>query len=321
MKEKTLWQQWEAARREGRLGEERKQTLASALSKSPALRLVRMKFCDYRCCSSLSTTFDHQLTVFHGGNGRGKSSVLEAAAKALSWGSAGMTGANDRGASLSAEDVRVPAAGEAPVAMAEIETTLDFGGEPVTGVLRKSCPGGEKAGRSEVQALQSLGTLFRVMNSSQSVNRPLFLYFSTDRSSWYRAPVAADEVNRMTTALSDAAMNRGSPALTKALKEAKSPAQFWGWLLYYSRRRENEDADVAQEAAKRLEAVAAVLRAFWPAFEKISLETDTGVERLTAVIGGRRLLPRQFSGGEHMVFFLLEGELEKRRERERGYVS
>lgn len=312
MTEKSLWQQWETLRQAGA-----EMTLAAtaelaeglrSLSPEENLHLERMKLTDFRCFSQLSVTFDRNLTVFHGENGRGKSTLLDAAAKALSWVEAGIVGANSRGSAISEDDIRLSdTTAETSGDKAETAATFSLGKATIRGILSKRRRGTEGSAVSDLRSLQSVGAMFRALRTTESISRPLFLYLAANRGGNYRAKVSQVEFANVGKRLN--AVYRGTEAYNRAVQTEKSPAQFLGWLAFYGKRARFHPETAEREAAiRKLSQVKSAVRGFWPDCTDVRWDAASGWDQIIVERNGVPLAHHQLSDGERMVFFL-SGEI------------
>ena len=311
MAKPSLWQRWEHLRETGNeMTPEATAELAKGLrglEPDEVLQLERMKLTDFRCFSQLSVVFDRNLTVFHGGNGRGKSSLLDAAAKAMSWVEAGIVGANSRGLSISEDDIRLSDTEETSGNRAEADVVFSLDQTAIRGQLLKNRRGTESSAVSDLRNLQSVGAMFRTLRAMESVSRPLLLYFAANRGGDYRAKVSQNELRSVGKRLD--AVYRGTEAYDRAVQADKSPAQFLGWLTFYGKRARFHPETAEREAAiHRLSQVKDAIRSFWPECTDVRWDAASGWDQIIVERNGVPLAHHQLSDGERMVFFLF-GEI------------
>lgn len=311
MTEKSLWQRWETLRQAGtEMTPATTAELAEGLrrlSSAETLYLERLKLTDFRCFSQLSVTFDRNLTVFHGENGRGKSTLLDAAGKALSWVEAGIIGANSRGSAISEDDIRLSDTAGAPADKAEAAVTFSLDRATIPGVLCKRRRGTKGSSVSDLRNLQSVGEMFRTLRATDSVSRPLFLYFAASRGGNYRDKVSQGEFASIGKRLD--AVYLGTEAYDRAVQADKSPAQFLGWLAFYGKRARFHPETAEREAAiRKLSQVKDAVRSFWPECTDIRWDAADGWDQIIVERNGVPLQHHQLSDGERMVFFLF-GEI------------
>ena len=311
MTETSLWQRWETLRQAGtEMTPGATAELAEGLrSLSPGenLHLERLKLTDFRCFSQLSVAFDRNLTVFHGENGRGKSTLLDAAAKALSWVEAGIVGANSRGSAMSEDDIRLSDTAETSGDKAETAAAFSLGKATIQGILCKRRRGTESSAVSDLRNLQSVGAMFRTLRATESASRPLLLYFAANRGGDYRARVSQNELRNVGKRLD--AVYRGTEAYDRAVQADKSPAQFLGWLTFYGKRAQFHSENAEREAAMRkLSQVKDAIRSFWPECTDVRWDASSGWDQIIVERNGVPLQHHQLSDGERMVFFLF-GEI------------
>lgn len=188
------------------------------LAKELPLNLTQLFLKDFRLFKELKIDFDHQLTVIIGNNGAGKTTILEAIAKCLSWVSARMLTATGKGSPIVEHDIRNDFdANGVPVQQSYAEVTsyfslsvdkldLDF---DLT--LAKAKEGFSGKVGSKVQYSETLGEMYRLLGENSLVPLPFFAFYSVGRtlksSSSKSFPVA--KMNSRFAGLSDG-MTAGS---------------------------------------------------------------------------------------------------------------
>lgn len=269
--------------------------------------VARLKLNNFRCFRKLSVSFDRKLTVFHGINGRGKSSILEIVAKSLSWIIAGMEASTKRGMQLSEDDIRLETKRNLSDDITDALISISFDGEYINSMLRKSRDGLPKSVISDVRDFQSLGELFRNISARTISPRPLLLYFSTDRSAQYRG-IPSDKVYKST--LKTLETNQfGVIAFDRAIKESKDPGQFIGWFTFYAKREMlNQNLEIQKDAKEKISIVKQAICNFWHGCSDVWLDASTGIDCVYVRIDDIDLKINQMSDGQRMVFFLF-GEI------------
>ena len=136
---------------------------------------------DYRKFRKLQVDLSERLIVLIGDNGAGKSSILEAIAKNLSW-LRGTILQDDRPArGLVDQDVNI----DSEFGYAEACVSLWFDQQQrqkYESSLAKTKPGIEKRKESKLYEIRTLGDLYRVINSRQEINLPLLMFYSVRRT-------------------------------------------------------------------------------------------------------------------------------------------
>ncbi|MDN3617370.1 retron Ec78 anti-phage system effector ATPase PtuA [Vibrio gallaecicus] len=138
----------------------------------------------FRKFTHLPIRFEEDITVFIGGNGSGKTTILEAIARTFSWINARIVFQGRNGRTLDDYDVTI---GE--LTNSEVNTTFGLG-EHTTykGALVRPAKGLESAKSSKLEEYRNLSNLFRVVNSrmrtltKKEIDIPLLAYYSVDRS-------------------------------------------------------------------------------------------------------------------------------------------
>lgn len=267
-----------------------------------------MQVTDYRCFSKLSVVFDSKLTVFHGTNGRGKSSIVECIAKQMSWLIGDLCGKDGMGKVLEESDIRL-ANDEDEIGNAdgaEITSRWKVGDAVIPVRLAKSVSGAMRLKRNEVQTLRSWGEMYRVFNSTKHVCRPLLYYLSAYRGASYAKNIkAADIEERAKRMIKD---SYGITAYDDALTDNKDPRNFLAWLSINIKQKKFGNNDAIVNATRRLDAFFKVLKKFWNEAETVELDQSSGIDQLLIVVRGKRLSIKQLSDGQRLIFFLF-GEI------------
>jgi hypothetical protein len=123
----------------------------------PGLKLKELKLYDYKKFEELRIHFEKNLTVLVGVNAAGKTSILDAVIKALTWIKAGLEAEGRNGVSLTDSDIRIGAD------YSKTCTTFEFDG--CDGVyeycLAKSAPGRADNAKSSLGDVRQLADMYR----------------------------------------------------------------------------------------------------------------------------------------------------------------
>lgn len=277
-------------------------------SESMKFKLVKLQMSDFRCFPKVSIRFNENLTVFHGINGRGKSTILEAIASLLSWFITGFWSDDGAGQTLKTTDIRVrnKAQDEPDADGTETEGTFSCGNSKIAIKLAKSFRSVLTPKRSDVQGLRELGIMFRVLNATSRIDCPLILFFSAHRGASYAKSTKPGEIEKKArSVLSDA---YGSVAYEDALKDNKDSRFFLAWLTANLKRSKEGSTDIAAQARKQLDAFFQALQSFWSEFETLQLDQSSGFDELQVVVKGQPVTVAQLSDGQRLTFFLF-GEI------------
>jgi len=145
------------------------------------LTLQTLELFDFRRFKHLSMTFESDLTVIIGNNGQGKTTILNAISKTLSWVNANMLKADGSGQRLSElYDIKR----DSDRFYADILAGFSFGKglKSFSSRLSRSKLGTPTRRDSDIKSLKDFANLFRVINGEQVINLPLCAYYSVERS-------------------------------------------------------------------------------------------------------------------------------------------
>lgn len=133
---------------------------------------------DYRRFKKLEISFDRNLTVIIGQNGKGKTTIAAGLAKILSWVPARIEKEKKPARPINTSDINVNAKyyGELRVSLSLAERSV------YESSLSKPVKGAAESKESDLGGLTALSNLYRITNSKYSINLPLFAYYSADRS-------------------------------------------------------------------------------------------------------------------------------------------
>lgn len=158
--------------------------LCSNAMKLP-VNLSKLQLKDFRLFKELTIDFDQQLTVIIGSNGSGKTAILEAVAKCLSWISARMLTATGRGSSIVDSDIRneLNASGASEQQnYAELTSYYDLSSNKFDLTLAKAKEGFSGKVGSKVQDSETLGEMYRLLGENSLVPLPFFAFYSVGRT-------------------------------------------------------------------------------------------------------------------------------------------
>lgn len=293
-------------RNEGAPSSEGARFLFEQQGTAKSFRLLRLKFSDYRCFPHLTIEFHPRLTVFHGINGRGKSTIAESIARLMSWFVSGFWGKEGVGMGLAESDIRVSGEKSDEVADGtEVVAAFAWDNAVIEVQLGKSGRNVCLTKRNNVQDFCKLGAVHRVFNAESRINCPLLLYFSAHRGALYARSASTQVMEvRAKRHLRDA---YGAVAYEDALADDKDLRGLVAWLTAACKRKKSEGTE-AQSAARQVAVLTQVLKTFWTEVDGIELDQSTGFGRLLISIQGQKLSVDQLSDGQRHLFFLL-GEI------------
>jgi len=146
--------------------------------------LANLNLSDFRKFKTLKIKFDKKLTVFIGDNGAGKTTIVDAISKAISWIASNIVKKGGRGRPLLEHDVNIDS-----MTYAEANVQIKIGEKSdYTASLRKTVKGAKDSKDSELEALEELAGLFRIINNyninngKSEQNLPLLVSYSVNRT-------------------------------------------------------------------------------------------------------------------------------------------
>lgn len=148
------------------------------------LHITRLTLTDFRKFKTLKVKLDKSLTVIIGENGAGKTTVIDGITKSLSWLSANIIKQGGVGSRVTDYDVNI---GSMSFAEIKLQASLNKN-TPYAVSLRKTAKGALKAEKSELDAFEELGDLYRVLdyydrsNGENGINLPLIVSYSVNRA-------------------------------------------------------------------------------------------------------------------------------------------
>ncbi|MBS1205907.1 MAG: uncharacterized protein H6R25_2806 [Proteobacteria bacterium] len=146
-----------------------------------SLYLRSLSLVDFRRFSLLDVMFEDDLTVIIGNNGQGKSSILSAIAKTLSWFSANILKEEGVGQRLSeTTDIR----NESVQKYTDVSSNFYFGKglKNISVRLSRAVSGNSTRRDGLVKEIKEIADVLRVVNDKQAINLPVFAFYSVERS-------------------------------------------------------------------------------------------------------------------------------------------
>ncbi|WGL99519.1 AAA family ATPase [Arsenophonus sp. aPb] len=144
-------------------------------------RLKSLELYDFRRFQRLKVMFENDLTVLIGDNGKGKTTILDAIAKTLSWFSANIIKEDGIGQRISElYDIK----NDSKQNYSEIVTKFSYGKglKDITVRLSKAAPGLAEKKDSDIKKLKEIANIWRIINSEVQVDLPLYAFYSIERS-------------------------------------------------------------------------------------------------------------------------------------------
>ncbi|GAK29468.1 retron Ec78 anti-phage system effector ATPase PtuA [Serratia liquefaciens] len=143
--------------------------------------LRSLSLTDFRRFALLTVNFEDDLTVIIGNNGQGKTSILTAIAKTLSWFSANILKEDGSGQRLSeTTDIRNRSEGR----YTDVNSNFYFGKglKNISVRLSRSAAGTLTRRDSIVKPAKDISDIWRAVNAYKTVNLPIFAFYSVERS-------------------------------------------------------------------------------------------------------------------------------------------
>ncbi|CAI0839523.1 recombination protein F [Serratia quinivorans] len=144
----------------------------------------RLWLTDFRKFKHLNVKLDSKLTVFIGDNGSGKTTVIDAIVKTISWIAPNIIRKGGKAKVISEYDVNT-----ASNSFSEIKSQLSVSQQSFCeAALRKNSKNYSEHSFSKIEPLEEMGELYRVLSGSRNSGRsdnislPVFLYYSVDRN-------------------------------------------------------------------------------------------------------------------------------------------
>ncbi|MCI4216874.1 AAA family ATPase [Dickeya dianthicola] len=143
--------------------------------------LRSLSLTDFRRFAFLDMNFEDDLTVIIGNNGQGKTSILTAIAKTLSWFSANILKEDGIGQRLNeTTDIR----NGSEKKYVDINSNFYFGKglKNIQVRLSRSAPGTSTRRDGIVKSVKEVSDIWRIVNEHKTVNLPIFAFYSVERS-------------------------------------------------------------------------------------------------------------------------------------------
>lgn len=305
------------------------------------LRLKVLRLIDFRKFNDFQLDLSEQLTVLIGDNGSGKTTVLEAITKNLSWLLGNILKEDRTSRPIVDHDVNI--ASSHKIAESHLHLSLGESHEYRT-TLVKNLEENEASKDSELAEIRSLGDMYRVINARKEINRPLLLFYSVERTN--------ESVQNEYSEKSIGKINTRFSAYQNALTGKASIADFIGWFLPIANLAESEERSrklieqkeeldtlqnlyentnnssgramierlIKQKATSlnaltdglregdqftsQLKFIKAAISTLLPGFSDIYLDRSTGNVAVYVVIDGEKLHINQLSEGQRIILGL-----------------
>lgn len=145
------------------------------------LTLETIELFDFRKFDHLKMNFENDLTVLIGSNGDGKTTILEAISKTLSWINTNIVKEDAPGHRISnLHDIKNDTKKE----FSDIQSEFNFGKglRRLSARLSRAKKGSKNKRDNQVKELKILADIWRVINAGKTINLPLMAFYSVKRS-------------------------------------------------------------------------------------------------------------------------------------------
>ena len=145
------------------------------------LQLANIELFDFRRFKHLRMSLEPDLTIIIGNNGQGKTAILNAISKTLSWINANILKEDGAGQRLSElYDIRRGSDNSYADVLAEF--SYGTGLKRFSSRLSRSSLGASERRDSDIKSLREFSNVFRIVNDNNLINLPLCAFYSVDRS-------------------------------------------------------------------------------------------------------------------------------------------
>jgi predicted ATP-binding protein involved in virulence len=161
----------------------------SALLPTLEFKINSLNLHEFRRFRSLDINFDKKMTVIIGGNGAGKTSIVESLVKTLTWFSRNIVKSNVSGSQILESDINVEAEDYAEiVGVFQLDKNNIFDISLATPTLGYS---GNVS--STVAKCKKIGDMYRAVAEVKLISFPLFAFYSVERSSVKLPKISLDK--------------------------------------------------------------------------------------------------------------------------------
>jgi predicted ATP-binding protein involved in virulence len=197
--------------------------------------LRSMSLTDFRRFQQLDMNFEEDLTIIIGNNGQGKTSILYAIAKTLSWFTANILKEDSSGQRLNEySDIR----NDSDNNFSDISSNFFFGKglKNISIRLSRSALGAAERRESIIKPAKEVADVWRVINESKIVNLPIFALYSVERSHPF-SKLARESIGKREDRFD---------AYNHALTGAGRFDHFVEWFIYLHKRAKAQGASAIE---------------------------------------------------------------------------
>lgn len=144
--------------------------------------LKEIKLKDFRRFEALDVSFEDDLTVLIGSNGQGKTTIIDAISKTLSWINASLKKEDGLSGVQKTLDSDVNNNSEDGFTDVHSEFFFGKGLNRIQARLSKAKQGNDQKRDNQIQELRQVANLWREINTDFTINLPLFAFYAVERS-------------------------------------------------------------------------------------------------------------------------------------------
>ncbi|MGT4674973.1 retron Ec78 anti-phage system effector ATPase PtuA [Aeromonas caviae] len=208
--------------------------------------LSEINLVNFRRFNNIKVRFENDITVFIGGNGIGKTTVVDAITKVLSWIVSGIEKEGKNGSPIRYQEIN----NNEQCYFSDLNALFYFGLKTkVNGTISRAKLGSADKRDSNVVELKSIANVWRVINANAMINLPVFSCYSVARSHPAK--------RSMRPVVKEPSLMRASrfDAYAGALDGAGKFDDFIDWFIELHKRTSNNgyfDIDVLENQVKKL---------------------------------------------------------------------